>query len=121
MSPNVLCCLLIFFYFWAFSRIKFYNIFSRPISCLLPDGITIKNIGEISSRRNEVIADMFARMDVVEKAGTGIFRIREAMDNEGLRPPVFENIDEFFKIILYRPLGVKEASEKSTQKKYLGK
>ncbi|MBI5139581.1 DNA helicase, partial [Candidatus Nomurabacteria bacterium] len=40
----------------------------------MPNGITLKNIGEISSRRNEVIADMFARLDVVEKAGTGIIR-----------------------------------------------
>ena len=91
----------------------------------LPRGVTLKNIGEMSSRRNEIIADMFARLNVVEKAGTGIIRIREAMKVEGLQPPVFEDKEDFFKIILYRPPGVKEIAEapqkvprKSTQKKY---
>ncbi len=46
----------------------------------LPKGVTPKNIGDMSSRRNEVIADMFARLDVIEKAGTGIIRVREAME-----------------------------------------
>jgi ATP-dependent DNA helicase RecG len=89
----------------------------------LPKGVTAKNIGEMSSRRNEVIADMFSRMDVVEKAGTGIIRIREAMKREGLPPPVFEDMGEFFKIILYRPKGVSPDIDikKSTQKKYLEK
>ncbi len=72
----------------------------------LPEGVTTKNIGAKSARRNEIVADMFARMDVVEKAGTGIFRIREAMKDVGLRAPQFEDIDNFFKIILFRPKGV---------------
>ncbi len=72
----------------------------------LPKGVTPKNIGDMSSRRNEVIADMFARLDVIEKAGTGIIRIREAMEAENLKPPEFEDKGEFFKIILYRPKGV---------------
>jgi predicted HTH transcriptional regulator len=49
---------------------------------------------------------MFARLDVIEKAGTGIIRIREAMEAENLQPPAFEDKGEFFKIILYRPKGV---------------
>ena len=53
----------------------------------LPKGVTPKNIGDMSSRRNEVIADMFACLDVIEKAGTGIIRIREAMEAENLKPP----------------------------------
>ena len=72
----------------------------------LPEGVTIKNIGSMSSRRNEIIADMFARLDVIEKAGTGIIRIRKAMKAAGLKPPAFENMGKFFKIILYRPKGV---------------
>lgn len=76
----------------------------------LPKGITTKNIGEMSSRRNELIADMFARLNVVEKAGTGIIRIREAMKNQGLKAPVFEDMGTFFKIILYRPKGVGEVN-----------
>lgn len=76
-----------------------------------PAGITSQNIGKISSRRNEIIADMFARLDIVEKAGTGIYRIREAMKHEGLRPPVFEEDEaDFFKITLFRPKGITESA-----------
>ena len=90
----------------------------------LPDGITPENIGQISSRRNELIADMFARLKIVEKAGTGIIRIKEAMNSAGLPPPMFEDIGNFFKIVLYRPQGLsypesgKQVPRKSTQKKY---
>ena len=90
----------------------------------LPDGITPENIGKISSRRNELIADMFARLKIVEKAGTGIIRIKEAMNSAGLPPPMFEDIGNFFKIVLYRPQGLsypesgKQVPRKSTQKKY---
>ena len=73
----------------------------------LPRGVTLKNIGEMSSRRNEIIADMFARLNVVEKAGTGIIRIREAMKVEGLQPPVFEDKEDFFKIILYKIIHIR--------------
>jgi ATP-dependent DNA helicase RecG len=93
----------------------------------LAKGITIENIGEISSRRNEVIADMFARIDVVEKAGTGIVRIKEAMKNANLRPPLFEDYGDFFKTTLFKPGEVKgqkiiefleKVPRKGTQKKY---
>ncbi|MBI5139366.1 winged helix-turn-helix transcriptional regulator, partial [Candidatus Nomurabacteria bacterium] len=57
--------------------------------------------------------------DVVEKAGTGIIRIKEAMKNEGLRPPVFEDKGRFFKIILFRPKGVKEVIRTEAQKNVL--
>ncbi|MBF0363631.1 MAG: winged helix-turn-helix transcriptional regulator [Oligoflexia bacterium] len=82
----------------------------------LPDGVTTKNIGNLSSRRNEFIADMFARLDVVEKAGTGIVRIKKAMKEEKLPPPVFEDMGKFFKIILYRPKGVTIEIKGTTQK-----
>jgi len=77
----------------------------------LPEGMTTKNIGAKSARRNEIIADMFARMDIVEKAGTGILRIREAMRSADLRPPKFEDMGNFFKIILFRPKGVRDVEK----------
>ena len=85
----------------------------------LPEGITPENVGDISSRRNEIIADMFARLDVIEKAGTGILRIRKAMREEGLKPPVFETKADFFKVILYRPHGTQpsEARDAKSQTK----
>ncbi|MDZ4678450.1 MAG: ATP-binding protein [Oligoflexia bacterium] len=84
----------------------------------LPLGISPENIGELSSRRNEIIADMFARLDIVEKAGTGIIRIREAMKAEGLKPPVFEDKGDFFKIILYRPNLRQEKTTPELHKNY---
>ncbi len=77
----------------------------------LPEGVTAKNIGGKSARRNEIIADMFARMDVVEKAGTGILRIREAMKDAGLKPPKFEDMGNFLKIVLFRPKGVRDVEK----------
>lgn len=65
---------------------------------------------------------MFARMNVIEKAGTGIYCIKEAMRNEGLNPPVFEDMGTFFKKILFRPKGVGDISKNwklgSSQKKF---
>ena len=81
----------------------------------LPEGITPENVGDISSRRNEIIADMFARLDVIEKAGTGILRIRKAMREEGLKPPVFETKADFFKVILYRPHGTRTSEARKAE------
>lgn len=68
-----------------------------------------KYFGKKSVRRNELIADMFARMRKVERAGTGFIRMNEAMQYAGLKAPVFE-VDNFFTITLYRS---KEYSLKS--------
>jgi ATP-dependent DNA helicase RecG len=83
----------------------------------LPKGLTEKTLGTMSLRRNELIADMFFRMDKIEKAGTGIHRIKEAMAASGLRMPSFET-NGFFRIILWRSEKERAApvTGKSTQK-----
>ena len=63
---------------------------------------------------------MFSRLDVIEKAGTGITRIKKAMKGEGLPTPRFEDMGKFFKITLLRPETTqKRLPEKVTQKGYL--
>lgn len=43
----------------------------------LPKGMTLADLGSKSIRRNALIADLLHRIDFIEKAGTGIKRIRD--------------------------------------------
>jgi ATP-dependent DNA helicase RecG len=67
----------------------------------LPDGITKRDFGKSSVRRNPIIADLFHRMGKVERMGSGIERMRELMRDAGLKEPVFE-MDAFFRVTFYR-------------------
>jgi len=67
----------------------------------LPDGITKRDFGKSSVRRNPIIADMFHRMGKVERMGSGIERMRDLMRDAGLKEPVFE-MDTFFRVTFYR-------------------
>jgi ATP-dependent DNA helicase RecG len=68
----------------------------------LPRGLHEKDFGRISVRRNEIIADLFYRMDKVERAGTGIQRMKDSMAAAGLPLPEIK-YDTFFTITLRRP------------------
>ena len=67
----------------------------------LPSGVTIRNLGTSSIRRNPIIADFFHRMGKVERMGSGIDRMRDLMDEAGLQEPMFET-DSFFRAIFFR-------------------
>ena len=67
----------------------------------LPDGITKRDFGKSSVRRNPIIVDLFHRMGKVERMGSGIERMRELMRDAGLKEPVFE-MDAFFRVTFYR-------------------
>ncbi len=67
----------------------------------LPDGITRRDFGKSSVRRNPIIADLFHRMGKVERMGSGIERMRELMRDAGLKEPAFE-MDAFFRVTFYR-------------------
>jgi len=84
----------------------------------LPAGLTLADLMNVSIRRNELIADMFARMDKVERVGTGIRRMRDAMKDVGLAYPEIKS-DRFFTITFKRPVGISKAqdtTQKTTQK-----
>ncbi len=55
----------------------------------LPKGITLADLGQKSVRRNALIADMLHRIDFIEKAGTGIKRIRDEAREQGCPEPTF--------------------------------
>ncbi|MCX5797008.1 MAG: putative DNA binding domain-containing protein [Elusimicrobia bacterium] len=68
----------------------------------LPKGLAPGALGKgVSIRRNELVADLFARLHKVERAGTGIQRMRAAMAAAGLQEPEFET-HGFFRTVLYR-------------------
>lgn len=56
----------------------------------LPAGMTLADLGHKSIRRNALIADLLHRIDFIEKAGTGIGRIRDEARAEGCPEPAFE-------------------------------
>ncbi|MDR1057418.1 MAG: hypothetical protein LBL17_02480 [Coxiellaceae bacterium] len=62
----------------------------------LPPGLNIKSLANISIRRNELIADMFARIDKVERMGTGINRMRTVTKTAGIPEPKFTSNLFFF-------------------------
>ena len=84
-----------------------------------PEGMSADKLGKLSVRRNELIADIFARMHRVERMGSGFKRIRQFMDAED---PPFPKIssDSFFFIEFERPkkaaAGKKQGSVKSSVK-----
>ena len=67
----------------------------------LPKGMTLADLGRKSIRRNALIADLLHRIDFIEKAGTGIRRIRDEVREQGCPEPEFET-NGFFTAI-FRP------------------
>ena len=57
-------------------------------------------------RRNALIADLLHRIAFIERAGTGIFRMREDAQSGGYPEPIFE-VNGFFTAI-FRPLPSQE-------------
>lgn len=68
----------------------------------VPKGITRENFGKRSIARNPVIADLLRRTHYIEKAGTGIGRMKELMKKAGLKEPQFK-YDNFFEVNFLRP------------------
>jgi ATP-dependent DNA helicase RecG len=61
----------------------------------LPKGMRLSDLGRKSVRRNALIADLLHRITFIEKAGTGIKRIRDEVRAQGCPEPVFENTGFF--------------------------
>jgi ATP-dependent DNA helicase RecG len=56
----------------------------------LPKGMTLADLGRKSVRRNALIADLLHRISFIEKAGTGVKRIRDEAREGGYPEPVWE-------------------------------
>ncbi|MBI2266057.1 MAG: winged helix-turn-helix transcriptional regulator [Armatimonadetes bacterium] len=77
----------------------------------LPKGLSVRELGTVSIRRNELIADLFFRLHKVERLGMGIQKMKDAMVAAGLRQPTFAP-DGFFRAIFHRSpeFAMKEGS-----------
>ena len=93
--------------YYARGAIIHVEIFDNRVEITNPGGLVpqIKEIefGTKSFSRNALIFDLFLRMDLVEKVGTGIPRIKSAMKSFGLFEPEFKK-DGFFTVTLFRPI-----------------
>jgi ATP-dependent DNA helicase RecG len=67
----------------------------------LPKGLKPENFGKHSVARNSLVAALLHRCNYIEKAGTGIQRMREGMKEAGLLEPTFE-FSGFFTVTLRR-------------------
>jgi ATP-dependent DNA helicase RecG len=76
----------------------------------LPKGMTLADLGSKSVRRNALIADLLHRIDFIEKAGTGIRRIRDDVHAQGCPDPEFEN-NGFFTATFRPNPGVRARAE----------
>ena len=91
----------------------------------LPKGLSLRELGKVSIRRNEIIADLFFRMQKVERIGMGIQKMRDLMVAAGLQAPIFQP-NGFFRAIFHRspefalkngrPTSEKEFGEKFGEK-----
>jgi len=75
-----------------------------------------RDLGKISISRNPILFDMFSRIDLIEKAGSGINRIKKLVKESGGK--VYFQTDEFFRIIFSRVVAPKvELTRKKTVEK----
>ena len=68
----------------------------------LPKGMLPEDLGSKSVRRNPLIADLLHRIAFIEKAGTGIRRMRDGAREQGYPEPEF-SANAFF-IAVFRPI-----------------
>ena len=64
----------------------------------------------VSAIRNKQIATLFKEAGIIEKYGSGIKRILESMMSYGLPDPLFEEIQNGFRVIVFK------TTQKTTQK-----
>ena len=92
-------------YFVTGANIQIY-IFSDRVEITNPGGLvrgmTIKELGKRSLSRNNLLFGLMQRMDLVEKIGSGILRMKKAMKEYGLPNPKIETNENWFSIIFKR-------------------
>ncbi|MCM8788113.1 MAG: winged helix-turn-helix transcriptional regulator [Candidatus Omnitrophica bacterium] len=76
-----------------------------------------KYFGKISLPRNPLLFDLFYRLGLIEKVGSGIIRIQNACRNKKIR--VVFDTGNFFIVTFYRKETTQETTQKTTQKNLL--
>ena len=80
---------------------------------LLP--VVAKNFGHMSKSRNPKVFELFTRMDLVEKVGSGISRMVDLMAEAGLPAPEYRT-EGFFTTVLYKDINTVKKTGKKTVK-----
>lgn len=84
------------------------EIFDDRIEITNPGGlvnsIPKSDFGKRSLSRNSLIFGLFLRLNMVEQIGSGINRMKKAMQDANLEEPSF-NLDGIFSVTFYRPLS----------------
>ncbi|HED38675.1 MAG TPA: hypothetical protein ENI76_10610 [Ignavibacteria bacterium] len=70
----------------------------------LPRGLNKENFGKKAVRRNQLIASLLQRVNLVENMGTGINKIKSLLKGNGNIEPLFE-FNSFYTIIFKRENG----------------
>ena len=81
---------------------------------LLP--VVARNFGHMSKSRNPKVFELFTRMDLVEKVGSGIPRMADLMQEAGLPAPEYRT-EDFFTTVLYKDQNTVKKTGKETIKK----
>lgn len=90
----------------------------------LISGISFKEFGHKSLSRNPLIFGLMQRINLVEKVGSGIIRMKDSMKEAGLEEPLF-TLGGFFTVTFFRPINFEKLLEyladkvSVTQKKIL--
>ena len=74
-------------------------------------------LGRESIRRNPLIADLLHRIEFIEKAGTGIRRIRDEAREQGCPEPEFKIRGAFFVVVFparSRGAGTRRSSHRGS-------
>ena len=91
----------------------FVEIYANRIEVVSPGGLpgslSVADLGSRSVRRNSLIADLLHRIAFIEKAGTGILRMRNESRDLRCRDPEFE-ADGFFTARFWPAPEVREAT-----------
>ena len=90
--------------------ITFY-IYSDRIEIISPGRslVPLEDLGKVSPiHRNETLCNIFRYTSFMEHVGTGIFRMKRAMDEEGLRQPEFYNFTNNFRVTFWGRKGTEE-------------
>ena len=77
----------------------------------LPSGLTSKTFGTMSRPRNPTIANLLLRSAFIEKAGTGINRIKDAVKEHGYSKVKFVYDEHHFKVVFIREQEAKLRAE----------
>jgi len=68
----------------------------------LPFGLTLETaLSGVSRLRNRVIGRVFRELKLIEQWGSGMGRMISACTEQGLRPPLFEEIGASFRVTLF--------------------